>query len=98
MVLDCSSQGILLLAEATSSGSLHPPNGYHCLQMAGTSDAAAEVAMQLAEVRQDIQRYEKMLESCEGAQSRSATLNLINRAGAEQDCAAAEGGPPGRAG
>ena len=72
-VLDCSSQGILLLAEVTTSGSLHPTNGFitcrwRVLQMP---------RLRSPWVSQDIQVYQEMLTSCENAPSQSVVLKLI---------------------
>ena len=70
MALVRSSEDMLPLAEATSSGSLYSPYLFRCLQMAGTPGATAEVAMELDKVKQDIEDVRGELKSCEDAQER----------------------------
>ena len=65
------------MAEVTSSGSLDSPDGFVACRLAGTSCAAAEVAMELDKVSQAIEETRGLLKSCEDAQERRELRRLM---------------------
>ena len=66
-----------LLADAIHSRTPGFTRWLHCLQMAGTSGTAAEVAMELVKVREEIEETRGLLRSCGDASSRNEVLKLL---------------------
>ena len=73
----CSSQGVLLLAEATSSGSLYPPNGFFACRWRVLQTPRLRSPWIWPRSVRTYRSIREMLTSCEDAQSRSEVFKLI---------------------